>query len=76
MDTYSIYDFYNFVQNISIIFSVGFAVILFFCVFILINCWDNEVGIGRKELIFSIVIAFLFFTCLIFSIFMNYLQIR
>ena len=32
MDTYSIYDFYNFVQNISIVFSVSFAVILFFCV--------------------------------------------
>lgn len=74
MDTYSIYNFYNFVQNISIVFSVGFAVILFFCVLILFNCWDNEAG--RKEVIFCIVIAFSFFTCLIFSIFMNYLQIR
>lgn len=74
MDTYTIYDFYNFVQNISIVFSVGFAVILFFCVLILFNCWNNEPG--RKELIFSIVIAFLFCTGLFFIIFLNYLQIR
>lgn len=74
METYTIYDFYNFVQNISIVFSAGFAVILFFCVLLLFNCWDNEAG--RKELIFSIVMAFLFFTCLSFSIFMNYLQVR
>lgn len=74
MDTYSIYDFYEFVQNVSIIFSVGFAVILFFCVLILFNCWDNEAG--RKELIFSVVIAVLFIGCLACGIFMNYLQIR
>jgi len=75
MDTHTIYDFYEFVQNISIIFSVGFAVILFFCVLILFNCWDNG-EVGRKELIFSVVIAILFISCLGCSICMNYLQIR
>jgi hypothetical protein len=74
MDTYSIYDFYNFVQNISIVFSVCFAIILFLCVLAFLGAYDYK--IDKKELIFSIVIAFLFFTCLIFSIFMNYLQIR
>ena len=74
MDTYSIYDFYNFVQNISIGFSVGFAVILFFCVLAFFGACDYKTD--KKELYFCIVIAFSFFTCLIFSIFMNYLQIR
>lgn len=74
METHSIYDFYNFIQNISIIFSFVLGVILFFNILAFINCCDFKTG--RKALIFSIVIAFLFFTCLIFSIFMNYLQIR
>ena len=74
METYTIYDFYEFVQNISIIFSVGFAVVLFFCAIALLNCWDDEMD--KKELVFCIVIAILFISCLGCSICMNYLQIR
>lgn len=74
METHTIYDFYNFIQNISIIFSVGFAVILFLCVLAFLDCHNYKTN--KKKLIFSIVIAFSFFTCLIFSIFMNYLQVR
>lgn len=74
METYTIYDFYNFVQNISIVFSVGFAVILFFCVLVFLGACDCETD--NKELIFCIVIAILFISCLGCSICMNYLQIR
>ena len=74
METYTIYDFYNFIQNISIIFSFVLAVILFLCVLAFLDCHNYKTN--KKKLIFSIVIAFLFCTCLIFSIFMNYLQIR
>ena len=74
METYTIYDFYNFVQNISIVFSVGFAVTLFFCVLAFLGCCDDKTD--KKELIFCIVIAILFISCLGCSICMNYLQIR
>lgn len=74
METHTIYDFYNFVQNISIVFSVGFAVILFFCVLAFLGCCDYKTD--KKELIFCIVIAILFISCLGCSICMNYLQIR
>ena len=74
MDTYSIYDFYNFVQNISIVFSVSFAVILFFCVLDFFGVCGCKTD--KKELIFCIVIAILFISCLCCSICMNYLQIR
>jgi NADH:ubiquinone oxidoreductase subunit 6 (subunit J) len=74
METYTIYDFYQFVQNVSIIFSVGFAIVLFFCSIAFLNCWDYEMN--KKELIFCITIAILFIGCLSCSIFMNYLQIR
>ena len=74
METYTIYDFYNFVQNISIVFSVGFAVVLFFCAIAFLNCWDYEMD--KNELVFCIVIAILFIGCLGCSICMNYLQIR
>ena len=62
METYTIYDFYNFVQNISIVFSVGFAVTLFFCVLAFLGCCDYKTD--KKELIFCIVIAILFISCL------------
>lgn len=48
METYTIYDFYNFVQNISIVFSVGFAVILFF-VFQLFLTVGIANGIKKKK---------------------------
>lgn len=74
METHTIFDFYNFVQNISIVFSVGFAVILFFCVLVFLG--DCDYKTDKKELIFCIVIAILFISCLGCSICMNYLQVR
>lgn len=74
MDTYTIYEFYSFVQNISIVFSVGFAITLFFCALAFFDCYDYKSG--KKELIFSIAVAILFVGCLACSIFMNYLQVR
>lgn len=71
METYTIYDFYNFVEHVAVCFSLILGVILFFASFALVNYETT-----KSEKIFCIVIAFLFFTCLIFSIFMNYLQIR
>lgn len=71
METYTIYDFYNFVEKVAICSTFILGVILFFASFALVNY-----GTTKSEKIFCIVIAFLFFTCLIFSIFMNYLQIR
>lgn len=74
MNEYSIYDFYEFVQGICIIFSVGFAIILFFCVLAFFGACDYKAD--KKELYFCIVVAILFIGCLACSIFMNYLQIR
>ena len=53
MEIYTIYDFYNFVQNISIVFSVSFAVILFFCVLDFFGVCGCKTD--KKELIFCIV---------------------
>lgn len=71
METYTIYDFYNFVENVAICFTFILGVILFFASFALVNY-----GTTKSEKIFCIVIAFLFCTGLFFIIFLNYLQIR
>ena len=71
MNTYSIFDFYNFVERIAICSTFIVGIILFFASLTLINYKTT-----KAELIFCIVIAFLFFTCLFFSIYFNYLQIR
>lgn len=71
MKTHSIFDFYNFIQNIAISSAAGLGIVLFFCSLTLLNYKTT-----KAELIFFIITVFLFFTCLFFSIYLNYLQIR
>lgn len=71
MHTYSIFDFYNFVEKVAICYTFILGVILFFASLAFINY-----GITKSEKIFCIVVAFLFCTGLFFIIFLNYLQIR
>lgn len=71
MSTYSIFDFYNFVEKVAICFTFILGVILFFASLAFINY-----GTTKSEKIFCIVVAFLFFTGLFFIVFLNYLQIR
>lgn len=72
MDTYTIYEFYYFVQNIAISAAVVSGIFLLFSTLTLLNYYETT----KSEKIFCIVNTLLFGTCLFFSIYMNYLQVR
>lgn len=76
MNTYSIFDFYNFVEKVAICYTFILGVILFFASLAFINYGTTKSEKIFCIKIFCIVVAFLFCTGLFFIIFLNYLQIR
>ena len=71
MDTYTVYDFYIFAQNIAIGASVVSGIFLLFSTLTLLNYRPS-----KSEIIFCIVNALIFGICLSCGLYMNYLQIR
>lgn len=71
MDTYTVYDFYNFAQNIAIGASVISGIFLLFSTLTLLNYSPS-----KSEIIFCIVNTLIFGICLSCGLYMNYLQIR
>ena len=71
MDTYTVYDFYSFAQNIAIGASVISGIFLLFSTLTLLNYRPS-----KSEIIFCIVNALIIGICLFCGLYMNYLQIR
>ena len=71
MDTYTVYDFYSFAQNIAIGASVISGTFLLFSTVTLLNYRPS-----KSEIIFCIVNALIIGICLFCGLYMNYLQIR
>lgn len=61
MDNYSIFDFYNFIQNIAISSTAGLGIVLFFCSLTLLKCRTT-----KSELIFFYNYCIFIFYVLIF----------
>lgn len=71
MNTYTIYEFYSFVQNMAISGAIVSGVFLLFSTLTLLSYNPTKL-----EKIFCIIIIVLFAACLSCGVYMNYLQVR